>query len=160
MSELDGLYQQIILDHSKARHGSGIDGIDVPDGASVGLSHQVNTTCGDQITVRVAVADDTVQQVRWDGDGCAISMSSASVLSDLAEGRDIDGLTLVMDVFRELMRSRGMVEPDEAVLGDAIAFAGVSRYPARVKCAMLAWVAVEHAVAEARGQKGTVTTGY
>ncbi|MES2094075.1 MAG: SUF system NifU family Fe-S cluster assembly protein [Actinomycetota bacterium] len=151
MSELDGLYQQIILDHSKLRHGSGIDAVAVPDQAAVGRSHQVNTTCGDEVTVRVAVSEGTVRQVRWDGDGCAISMASASVLADLATERTVGDLRAVIENFRELMRSRGTVEADEQVLGDAIAFAGVSRYPARIKCAMLAWVALEHALVTASG---------
>ena len=88
---LDQLYQQIILEHSKARHGSGLAGAAVPDGASSGQSHQLNPVCGDEITVRVAVAGGKVSEVRWDGDGCSISMASASVLTDLAEGLDAGG---------------------------------------------------------------------
>ena len=149
MSELDSLYQQIILDHSKARQGSGLETSIAPAGATVGESHQVNTTCGDQITIRVAVSGGAVEQIRWDGDGCAISMASASVLTELGQGMGVAELRAVIDSFRELMRSRGTLEPDEDVLGDAAAFAGVSKYPARVKCAMLAWVAVERALAEA-----------
>ena len=149
MSGLDSLYQQIILDHSKARHGSGLGGFMTPAGSNVGESHQVNPTCGDEITLRVAVADGTVEQICWDGDGCAISMASASVLSELGEGTDVAELRVVIERFRELLRSRGTIEPDEDVLGDAAAFAGVSKYPARVKCAMLAWVAAEQALAEA-----------
>ena len=99
--------------------------------------------------MRVAVVDGTIEQIRWDGDGCAISMAAASVISELGEGVGVAELRSKIENFRELMRSRGAVEADEDVLGDAAAFSGVSTYPARVKCAMLAWVAVEHAIAEA-----------
>ena len=83
---LDQLYQQIILEHAKARHGSGLAAADAPKEASSGQSHQLNPTCGDEITVRVSVAGGKVSELRWDGDGCSISMASASVLTDLAEG--------------------------------------------------------------------------
>lgn len=149
MSELDSLYQQIILDHSKARQGSGLATATAPVGAHLGESHQINTTCGDEVRVRVAVVDGTIEQIRWDGNGCAISMAAASVISELGEGVGVAELRSKIESFRELMRSRGAVEADEDVLGDAAAFSGVSKYPARVKCAMLAWVAVEHAIAEA-----------
>ena len=149
MSGLDDLYRQIILDHSKSRHGAGLEGTEPPPGTHTGSSHQINPTCGDQITLRVAVTDGTVSQVRWDGAGCAISMAAASVLSELAEGMPVADLRHTIDDFRDVMRSRGTVEADEEVLGDAAAFVGVSKFPARVKCAMLAWVAAEHALAEA-----------
>ncbi|WP_426976594.1 Fe-S cluster assembly sulfur transfer protein SufU [Pseudarthrobacter sp. O4] len=146
---LDQLYQQIILEHSKARHGSGLAGAVVPDGASSGQSHQLNPVCGDEITVRVAVADGKVREVRWDGDGCSISMASASVLTDLAEGMAAEEFRAVIDSFREVLRSRGKVAADPEVLGDAAAFEGVARYAARVKCAMLSWVAAEDALGQA-----------
>jgi nitrogen fixation NifU-like protein len=149
MSGLDALYQQIILDHAKAKHGSGLAAIELPEGARSGVSHQVNPTCGDQITLRVVVVDGIVTGIGWDGAGCTISMAAASVLSDLGEGMEVADLRKTIEDFRELMRSRGELAADEELLGDAAAFAGVSRYPARVKCAMLAWVAAEHAIAEA-----------
>ena len=146
---LDQLYQQIILEHSKARHGSGLSGAAVPDGASSGQSHQLNPVCGDEITVRVAVADGKVSELRWDGDGCSISMASASVLTDLAEGMAVDEMRTVIGSFREVLRSRGKVAADPEILGDAAAFEGVARYAARVKCAMLSWVAAEDALGQA-----------
>ncbi|MCB5274232.1 Zinc-dependent sulfurtransferase SufU [Arthrobacter sp. SO5] len=146
---LDQLYQQIILEHSKARHGAGLAGTSVPGGASSGQSHQLNPVCGDEITVRVSVADGKVSELRWDGDGCSISMASASVLSDLAEGMTAEELRTVIDSFREVLRSRGKVAADPDVLGDAAAFEGVARYAARVKCAMLSWVAAEDALGQA-----------
>ncbi|MCU1512599.1 MAG: system NifU family Fe-S cluster assembly protein [Arthrobacter sp.] len=146
---LDQLYQQIILEHSKARHGSGLAGAEVPDGASSGKSHQLNPVCGDEITVRVAVADGKVRELRWDGDGCSISMASASVLTDLAEGMATEEFRSVIGSFREVLRSRGKVAADPEILGDAAAFEGVARYAARVKCAMLSWVAAEDALGQA-----------
>ena len=165
------LYQQIILDHAKARHGAPAEGLPPleetgrVDPAAAGLrvteSHQVNTTCGDEVTVRLglraagesavdavgdAVGDDVIEEFAWAGDGCSISMASASVLHDTVRGESVATARALLDTYREMLRSRGTVEPDEEVLGDAAAFAGVSRYPARVKCAMLAWVAFEAAL--------------
>ena len=148
-AELQQLYQQIILDHAKARHGAGL--VEVPAEARSGESHQLNPTCGDEITLRAVVGssaagDTAVEGISWDGQGCSISMASASVLTDLAAGLPRDEVLGLVENFREVMRSRGTVEADEEVLGDAAAFSGVSRYPARVKCAMLAWVALEEAL--------------
>jgi nitrogen fixation NifU-like protein len=146
---LDQLYQQIILEHAKARHGSGLAGTAAPDGASTGQSHQLNPVCGDEITVRVATAGGKVSELRWDGDGCSISMASASVLTELAEGLTAEELRTIIDSFREVLRSRGKVTADPEILGDAAAFEGVARYAARVKCAMLSWVAAEDALGQA-----------
>ncbi|KRE70521.1 Fe-S cluster assembly sulfur transfer protein SufU [Arthrobacter sp. Soil762] len=146
---LDQLYQQIILDHSKARHGSGLAGIAAPAGASMGQSHQLNPVCGDEVTLRVAVEDGKVAQISWDGEGCSISMASASVLSELAEGMTVDELHAVIGNFREVLRSRGKIHADPEILGDAAAFEGVARYAARVKCAMISWVAAEDALNQA-----------
>lgn len=146
---LDNLYQQIILDHSKARHGSGLAGTTAPEGASTGQSHQLNPVCGDEVTLRLAIADGKVAQIAWDGAGCSISMASASVLSDLAEGMTVVEMHEVIDNFREVLRSRGKIPADPEILGDAAAFEGVARYAARVKCAMISWVAAEDALNQA-----------
>ncbi|MHC6591087.1 Fe-S cluster assembly sulfur transfer protein SufU [Arthrobacter sp. C152] len=146
---LDQLYQQIILDHSKARHGSGLAETRAPEGASTGQSHQLNPVCGDEVTLRLAVEDGKVAQVAWDGAGCSISMASASVLTDLAEGLTVAELHDVIDSFRDVLRSRGKVHADPELLGDAAAFEGVARYAARVKCAMISWVAAEDALNQA-----------
>jgi nitrogen fixation protein NifU and related proteins len=146
---LDHLYQQIILDHSKARHGSGLAATKAPDGASTGESHQLNPVCGDEVTLRLAVADGKVAQIAWDGAGCSISMASASVLTDLAEGMTVAEMHEVIDNFREVLRSRGKIPADPEILGDAAAFEGVARYAARVKCAMISWVAAEDALNQA-----------
>ena len=146
---LDQLYQQIILDHSKQRHGSGLDRTAAPEGAATGQSHQLNPVCGDEVTLRVAVDNGKVAQVSWDGAGCSISMASASVLSEMAEGMTVAELHEAIDSFREVLRSRGKVSADPDLLGDAAAFEGVARYAARVKCAMISWVAAEDALNQA-----------
>ena len=148
-SDLQQLYQQIILDHARQRHGAGLQ--EAADGLTTGESHQLNPTCGDEITLRAAVDGGAgrVAAISWEGQGCSISMASASVLTDLMQGVDREEAGRLVESFREVMRSRGSVAADEEVLGDAAAFSGVARYPARVKCAMLAWVALEEALASA-----------
>lgn len=139
-SALEQLYQTLVLDHAKRRVGDGT--IDAPDGEHF----ERNPSCGDQLTMQVTVDGDRLEHLAWHGDGCSISMASASVLSELAPGRSRDELAELIGAFREMLRSRGAGEPDEELLGDAIAFHGVSKYIMRVKCAMLAWVALEAAV--------------
>jgi nitrogen fixation NifU-like protein len=141
MSSFDDLYQQVILDHSRERHGSGLVG------GAAAQSHQINPTCGDELTLELHVdAVTRVVHVRWEGSGCAISMASASLLTDLVAGTDIVGLSPRIQAFRAMLRSRGEDQGDEELLGDAVVLSGVSRYIARVKCAMLAWVALEAAL--------------
>jgi nitrogen fixation NifU-like protein len=146
MSDLKQLYQELILDHSKHPHGYGLTG------GAAAQSHQVNPTCGDEVTLALHVEEgtDAVTAVHWEGHGCAISQASASLLAEMADGLSLDGLQERIEVFRTALRSRGTIEPDEALLGDAAVLGGVSRYVARVKCAMLAWVAAEHAIAQVR----------
>lgn len=148
MSDLDQLYQQIILDHSRKRAGEGLPESAAPHSAE---NHQYNPTCGDEINVRVTLeaSGNRIQAVAWEGDGCSISMAAASVLSEMAPGLSIAEFQSLIDQFRDMLRSRGQTEPDEEVLGDAAAFAGVSKFVARVKCAMLSWVAAEEATKEA-----------
>ncbi len=144
MTDLADLYQEVILDHARRRSGEGL-AEPAPEHAC-GESHQYNPTCGDEITVRVA-AD--LSDISYDGVGCSISQASASVLHDQLTGRDADAAFRVHDAFVELMQGRGQVEPDEEVLGDGVAFAGVARYPARVKCALLPWMAFKDAAVRA-----------
>lgn len=146
MNELDALYQQIILEHAKARHGSPLAEHPAMSGESVS-AQQHNPTCGDRISVRVDLDSDTVTQLAWEGEGCSISMASASVLSDLAAGMPLPELARLTEEFRELMRAKGAQVDVPEDLEDAAAFAGVSKFPARVKCAMLSWTAVEQALA-------------
>ncbi|MEF2978657.1 iron-sulfur cluster assembly scaffold protein [Subtercola sp. YIM 133946] len=179
---MQGLYQQVILDHAKEKHGFGL----APSADA--HSHQVNPTCGDEITLQLqlddgagdalagrpsdtgrvdagagdaragagdagagdpgagAAASPRIRALQWEGQGCAISQASASLLSDLVPGLTVNELSERIDVFRVAMRSKGAIEPDEDLLGDAVVLGGASRYVARVKCAMLAWVAAEEAL--------------
>ena len=141
--DLDSLYQEIILDHYRSPHNAGLR---EPFEAEV---HHVNPTCGDEITLRVHLTDGTVSDVSYDAEGCSISQASTSVLTDLVVGGSVDKALSTMDAFVELMQGRGQVEPDEDVLEDGIAFAGVAKYPARVKCALLGWMAFKDASARA-----------
>ncbi|GGR26471.1 Fe-S cluster assembly sulfur transfer protein SufU [Agromyces mediolanus] len=150
MSGLEGLYQQIILDHSKARHGDG------PLEHAAAEHHEYNPTCGDELTMRIRLDDagERIEELAWQGDGCSISMASASALVDLMAGRTLEEAGERIDAFRAMLRSQGAGEPDEELLEDAIAFHGVSKYVMRVKCAMLSWVALEACLTEARATRG------
>ena len=140
--KMDSLYQDIILDHYKHPHGKGLRDGD----AEV---HHVNPTCGDEITLRVRLDGSTVADISYDSQGCSISQASASVLNDLLVGKQIGEAQQVQEAFLELMQSKGQSEGDEELLEDAVAFAGVSKYPARVKCALLSWMAWKDATAQA-----------
>jgi nitrogen fixation NifU-like protein len=148
MSDLEQMYQQVILDHARARHGSGLV---VLDASAVGESHQVNPTCGDEITVRVALDGDKLASVSWEGQGCSISQASASILTELMDGADLQKVDETMEAFMALMHHRGELLGDERddLLDDATAFVGVGKYPARIKCALLSWVALRDAIARA-----------
>ena len=149
---LDQLYQEIIIDHYKHPHGRGLrepvasaDGV-VPRWAD---AHHVNPTCGDEVTMRVASDGQVLADISYDGVGCSISQASASVLHELLHGREAEDAFAVHGAFLELMQGRGQITPSEDVLGDGVAFAGVARYPARVKCALLPWMAFKDAAARA-----------
>ncbi|MFS0866097.1 Fe-S cluster assembly sulfur transfer protein SufU [Microbacterium sp. 179-B 1A2 NHS] len=153
MNGLDSLYQELILDHSKHPHGVGLS----PEQGRTASSHQHNPMCGDDITLRVRVDDagERLVDLSWEGAGCSISQASASMLAALVEedgGTDgmprEDALRLI-EGFREALRSRGTIPLDEETYADAAALSGVSKFSARVKCAMLAWVALEDALARA-----------
>jgi len=143
---MDSLYQQIILDHYKnPQHHR------LPEDFDAEV-HHVNPTCGDEVTLRVKVAGGAVADLGWDGEGCSISQASTSVMSELVVGKPVDQALALQRKFLELMQSRGQAElsdADEDQLEDAVAFEGVSKYPARVKCALLGWMAMTSAVAEA-----------
>lgn len=140
---LDSLYQEIILDHYKRPHGAGLRD---PFDAEV---HHVNPTCGDEITLRVHLEAGNVSDVSYDAEGCSISQASASVLNDLVVGKPVTEALEVLDSFQALMQGKGQVEADEEILEDGIAFAGVAQFPARVKCALLSWMAFKDATTRA-----------
>jgi nitrogen fixation NifU-like protein len=140
--DLDALYQDIILDHYKNPLHKGLRD---PFEAEV---HHVNPTCGDEITLRVHLNNGVVEDVSYDSMGCSISQASASVLADLVIGKSVEEAMKVHETFQTLMQGKGKVEPDEDVLEDGIAFAGVAKFPARVKCALLSWMAWKDATAQ------------
>ncbi|MBO0802277.1 MAG: SUF system NifU family Fe-S cluster assembly protein [Nocardiopsaceae bacterium] len=151
--QLESMYQEIILDHYRNPHHKGLR---EPFDAEV---HHVNPTCGDEVTLRVSLKDGAdgeavVEDVSYDSLGCSISQASASVMTDLVIGKPAGEAMKISDAFLELMQSKGKAEPDEDLLEDAVAFAGVSRYPARIKCALLGWMAWKDATARALSEGG------
>ena len=141
--DLDSLYQEIILDHYRSPHHAGLR---EPFQSEV---HHVNPTCGDEITLRVHLDGETVMDVSYDAEGCSISQAAASVMADLVIGQPLDKAMATHEAFVELMHGRGKVQPDEEVLEDGIAFAGVAKFPARIKCALLSWMAFKDATLSA-----------
>lgn len=152
-SGMDALYQEVILDHYRNPQGKGLR---EPYDVEV---HHVNPTCGDEVTLRVRLDGDRVADVSYDTLGCSISQASASVMNGLVVGRRTDDALAVHDRFLALMQSRGQAgaDPagDEELLQDAAAFSGVAKYPARVKCALLGWMALKDATARALSEKGS-----
>jgi nitrogen fixation NifU-like protein len=145
--QLESMYQEIILDHYRHPHNKGLR---EPYDAEV---HHVNPLCGDEVTVRVTLkaagGEPAVADVSYDSLGCSISQASASVMTDLVIGKSVDDAMAVSQGFLELMQSKGAGQPDEDLLEDAVAFSGVSKYPARIKCALLGWMAWKDATARA-----------
>jgi nitrogen fixation NifU-like protein len=143
---MESMYQQIILDHYKRPQHRGL-----PEAFDAEV-HHVNPTCGDEVTLRVKLDAGTIADLGWEGEGCSISQASTSVMSDLVVGRPVADALALQQKFLDLMQSRGTAEltaAEEDELDDAVAFEGVSKYPARVKCALLGWMAMKNAVADA-----------
>jgi nitrogen fixation NifU-like protein len=142
---LEQIYQDVILDHYKHPQHRGLR---EPFGAQV---YHVNPICGDEVTMRVTLSDggESVVDVSYDGQGCSISQAATSVLNQQVIGQSVGEALKTITAFTEMVSSRGTVEGDEDVLGDGIAFAGVAKYPARVKCALLGWMAFKDALAQA-----------
>ena len=152
-TEVEARYQEIILDHYRAKHFSGLR---EPYEAEV---HHVNPSCGDEVTLRVHLDGEVVGDVSYEGVGCSISQASTSVLTDLAIGRSLPDVLDALDDFTAMVTSRGTISGDEDVIGDGIAFAGVAKYPARVKCALLGWMAFKDAVGRTGTPDTTITAG-
>jgi nitrogen fixation NifU-like protein len=142
--KVEELYQEIILDHYRAKHHSGLR---EPYEAEV---LHVNPTCGDEVRLRVHLVGDTVADVSYEAVGCSISQASASVMTDLVIGRDVAYDFDLYEEFLSMMQGKGQIEPDEERLEDGIAFAGVAKFPARVKCALIGWSAFRDAVLRAQ----------
>jgi nitrogen fixation protein NifU and related proteins len=153
MREFSSLYQEIILDHYRNPQNKGLR-----EPFDVEVRH-VNPVCGDEVTMRVRLAGDRIEDVSYDSEGCSISQASESVLTELVIGRTVGEAMKTAEVFGELMASKGQLEPDEDILGDAVAFAGVSKYPARIKCALLGWMAWKDATTQALASVGTRAHG-
>lgn len=145
---LEQMYQDVILDHYRHPHRRGLR---EPFAAEV--TH-VNPTCGDEVTLRVALSEDgrQVSDVSYDGQGCSISQAATSVLTDQVIGLSVGDALKTVEAFSEMITSRGNIAGDEDLIGDGIAFAGVAKYPARVKCALLGWLAFKDALARASGR--------
>jgi nitrogen fixation protein NifU and related proteins len=145
--QMEQLYQEIILDHYRAPHHHGLR---EPFDTQV---HHVNPTCGDEVTLRVKLSDAgesaVVEDISYDALGCSISQASTSVMTDLTIGRPLSEALATLHEFNTMITSRGKVAGDEDSLGDGIAFAGVAKYPARVKCALLGWMAFKDAAVQA-----------
>lgn len=149
--DAEEMYQEIILDHYRAKHHSGLRD---PFEAQV---HHVNPSCGDELTLRVHLDGDRVTDVSYEGVGCSISQASTSVMTDLVIGNSVAHGLELHDEFLEMMQSKGRIEPDEDRLEDGIAFVGVAKFPARVKCALLGWSAFKDAVAQASADPASST---
>jgi nitrogen fixation NifU-like protein len=145
---LEQIYQEVILEHYKHPQNRGLRE------PFHGQSYQVNPTCGDEVTLRVTLSDDgeTVRDVSYEGQGCSISQAATSVLTEQVIGKSVGDALKTVAAFTEMVSSRGTIEGDEEVLGDGVAFAGVAKYPARVKCALLGWMAFKDALAQASGE--------
>jgi nitrogen fixation protein NifU and related proteins len=142
--KVEELYQEIILDHYRSKHHSGLR---EPYEAEV---RHVNPTCGDEVRLRVHLDGETVTDVSYEAMGCSISQASTSVMTDLVIGNEVAyGLDLYEE-FLTMMQGKGQIEPDEERLEDGIAFAGVAKFPARVKCALIGWSAFRDAVMRAQ----------
>jgi nitrogen fixation NifU-like protein len=142
-SDLDHLYQDVVIDHSRQRHGYGLR----PSPAAE--SHQLNRSCGDEVTLRIHLAGGLIDSVSWTGQGCAISQASASMLSDLMNELTPSQCAERVQAFRSMLRSLGKDPGSPDLLGDAVALSGVSLYPPRINCAMLAWTAFEDGLSRA-----------
>jgi nitrogen fixation NifU-like protein len=147
--QLSNMYQEVILDHYKSPRGKGLK---EPFG---GESHHVNPTCGDEITVRVQLSKDgkTIEKLSYDSTGCSISQASASIMFEQVDGKRIDEFNQSSDEFLAMMQSKGNFEPNEDLLGDGVSMIGVAQYPARIKCALLSWMAAKDAIIRANGEK-------
>jgi nitrogen fixation NifU-like protein len=137
--ELDSLYQEVILDHYRKPHHKGLQ-----DGFGIQVKHN-NPSCGDEVTLNLTITDGVIKAISWDGVGCSISMASVSMMSDLLFNQKYEKANQILTEFVELMQSKGKSQGDEELLDDAVAFAGVSKFPARIKCALLGWMAYKDA---------------
>ena len=145
--QLDSLYQEVILYHYKHPQHKGLSPT-----FSAQVSH-VNASCGDEIILNINLEGDLISELTWDGQGCSISQASVSIMTDLLTGKTLDQAAIILKSFSDLMASKGTSPGDELVLEDAIAFAGVSKFPGRIKCSLLGWMAFKDAAIQAQSRK-------
>lgn len=143
--QLQSLYQEVILDHYRNQRGKGLRG------GYQAESHQVNPTCGDEITLRAHLDPNkqSILDISYESTGCSISQAAASVLFEQIKGASLSDFEKIFNEFLALMQSQGKLVANEDLIGDGVAFIGVAQYPARVKCALLAWMAAKDAIAKA-----------
>ncbi|WP_084168243.1 Fe-S cluster assembly sulfur transfer protein SufU [Corynebacterium atypicum] len=148
---VEAMYQEVILDHYKNPTHAGLR---EPYEAEV---FHVNPSCGDEVRLRVHLSDDlrVVEDVSYEATGCSISQASTSVMTEEVIGQPLDKALEKLEEFDQMVTSRGKREGDPEVIGDAVAFVGVAKYPARVKCALLGWKAFQAAAAEIVDAAGT-----
>ena len=139
--ELNSLYQEVILDHYKRPHHKGLKSGDIQ-------VHHLNPSCGDEVTLSLRMSGDQVAEITWDGQGCSISQASVSIMSDLMVGKNKAEASKLLEAFTEMMQSKGQDPGDENLLEDGVALSGVSKYPARIKCALLGWMAYKDAASQ------------
>ncbi len=140
---LEELYRQVIMDHYKNPRNKGISDVD-----GYRLVHLHNPSCGDDMRVIVKVESGIITDVRQDGTGCSICCSSASVMSEALKGKTVEEANKLINYFYQMIQGNKLDEDKEEALGEAIAYKGVSQFPARIKCATLAWKACEQALKE------------
>ncbi len=146
--QLSNMYQEVILDHYKSPRGKGLkDPFD-------GQAHHVNPTCGDEITVQVKLSNDkkTIETISYDGQGCSISQASASIMFEQVNQKSIEEFNQINDDFLKMMQGKGNYQGNEDLIGDGVSMIGVAQYPARVKCALLSWMAAKDAIIRAQGE--------
>ena len=131
--ELTELYQQVILDHNKNPHNFGT--IEFPNRKADGY----NPLCGDKLTLYLIIEDNIIKDIKFLGSGCAISKASASIMTTILIGKTVDEARRLFDEFHDVVTSDTDTEIDEEKLGKLAVFAGVRKFPARIKCASLSW---------------------
>ena len=185
--DLEQMYKEVILEAARDPHGKAHFAPDLAkegdtavkssldqgeasvrqqhEYCETGQSHQFNPTCGDEATIRVEVSKDEphrIELLEWDGHGCSISQASLSVMTDLVEGKTVEEAMSLGAIFHKLMESRGKGLADDAEnerLDDAVVFQGVSKYPMRIKCALLGWEGMKDAVAKALASQDKTSAG-
>ncbi len=141
-NNLDHLYRQVIMDHYKTPRNRGA----IEGGVTIDMN---NPTCGDTIRLQLAIEEDVVRDAKFDGEGCSISMASASMMTQLVKGKTIEEALRLADIFSDMVQGKDY-DDESFDLGDVEALSGVTKFPARIKCATLAWKALERGVEEGK----------